>query len=1021
MNFLCQKINLRVFTRLLKFILLVCFVFGFSSSVQAKFSTIERQSTLSAAKSISGRNYYVSPTGSDTNPGTSETEPWATFNRAWLDIHPGDTLILLDGVYYQTLNPNKREGEPGNPITIRAKNDGQAIIDGQYQRIPVQIGKTWVPHNINEYFVIEGIVARNSSENAVFYLFGAHNNVLRRVSAYNANTDTNSTAIMIAEGDGNLVEDCIASGTGRKMIMVFKGEYNVIRRCFANWEQWDGRNWHDEWPWGDGIQLYTSGNNIIENSISYGHNPTWAISVFCTGVDCSNNKILGSMAINAGRDHQNNLITWGDIRPQPSTAPPDKVRRFGWPLQRVGFVIKGGHTINNTLFQDNVAWGNAGVGLGVDQGGSFENNQLNRATIINNGLDAPRTDGGIGTNIVGGEKLIITNSLIEGTPHQGEGARLTHRYVDGELTTEPLWPWPMEDRIQNELGLSVTELAMSILGEQADGFTLDVTPPSQLIQFGQDVTFTINLETTGVFSEEVTLSATSDSADLSLTLDKTTITPPGQATLVARYSGPGTVITPGRSFEVSIVAKSASEERTAKVNVSALSTRIYLPLVVNNYSMPSDPPPDSTLSSARRVNAPHFDDEITFSERGVFWFGEVDNTKNYADVRVGYNNEVLVVELSVLDQWLWYDTTPTVQDLAAWDAATLYLNLTGNTGSTPDTNSHRFTIQLNSKTQDDAYETALTGDGTGWSTSNIDFQSFIGWRGQGFNDTQRDNGWRGAFIVPFANLGLSGPPTEGTIWGIGLSLHDRDDLSGTSIPDQIWPETINFNQPATWGQLQFGLPVYVPPSATPDTVVTIRQGLNGQTVRDAHVGGHSTCGQAFAPNFFDSWGSANYANYPQINIQNQDDVADWPCFSKYYITFPLDTLPADKAIISASVSLIQFGNANWAQAKPSLIQALTVAEAWDEASLTWNNAPLALENVARSWVHPMPQISNPPPQTWEWDVSQAVAVAYKEDTPLQLAFYSADADYHSGKYFWASEANENSRPTLKVLLGNLNN
>jgi len=36
------------------------------------------------------------------------------------------------------------------------------------------------------------------------------------------------------------------------------------------------------------------------------------------------------------------------------------------------------------------------------------------------------------------------------------GAEVLYRYQDGVLTNEPLWPWPMEERICNETGISVT-------------------------------------------------------------------------------------------------------------------------------------------------------------------------------------------------------------------------------------------------------------------------------------------------------------------------------------------------------------------------------------------------------------------------------------------------------------------------------------------------------------------------------------------------------------------------------------
>ena len=42
--------------------------------------------------------------------------------------------------------------------------------------------------------------------------------------------------------------------------------------------------------------------------------------------------------------------------------------------------------------------------------------------------------------------------------YTGTGARLRNRYVDGVLTSTPLWPWPMEGRGSIEMGYSITEL-----------------------------------------------------------------------------------------------------------------------------------------------------------------------------------------------------------------------------------------------------------------------------------------------------------------------------------------------------------------------------------------------------------------------------------------------------------------------------------------------------------------------------------------------------------------------------------
>src|SRR3989344_4413014 len=141
---------------------------------------------LSLAYSVQATNYYISPTGNDVNNGTSESTPIRNFTKAWQLLFPGDTLILLDGTYYQTMAPNVRDGASNpnidtsdyitypldhplrtkNYITIKAKNDGKAIIDGQNQRLTVLLGyytQNWKGH----YFILEGLVAKNSTDDDV--------------------------------------------------------------------------------------------------------------------------------------------------------------------------------------------------------------------------------------------------------------------------------------------------------------------------------------------------------------------------------------------------------------------------------------------------------------------------------------------------------------------------------------------------------------------------------------------------------------------------------------------------------------------------------------------------------------------------------------------------------------------------------------------------------------------------------------------------------------------------------------
>jgi hypothetical protein len=426
-----------------------------------------------------------------------------------------------------------------------------------------------------------------------------------------------------------------------------------------------------------------------------------------------------------------------------------------------------------------------------------------------------------------------------------------------------------------------------------------------------------------------------------------------------------------------------------------------------------------------RVNAPYFADHVRYEETAIFWFGHVTPTETYADVRVGYDNSKLYVNLVIFDCYLWYDVSPSPDDLTNWDSVSLYLDRDGNVGSAPDASAYRFDGQVNWWESRASWQAAYEGNGTGWTMVSVPFTttSDFGWESAtvgGFNNNQNNRGWSISFYIPFASLGLSGPPPQGTIWGLGVVMHDRDDDLSPSVSNTAWPEGMVYNQSATWGQLQFGVPAYAPQQAALATTVTIRQGLNGAVVPDGMVGGGTDCGGG--EGWWTDWGNKNYTGTMEVNIQSLGRVSDWPCMSKYYITFPLSAVPAGKVIISATLMLHESGSAGvgWTPApQPSWINVLTVGQAWDENTLTWNNAPLARENVSGSWVPVLSDHGDPGiPRTW--DVSRAVAEAYQAGEPLRLAMYPSDWELNGGKYFWSSDHDEyppEARPTLTVTWG----
>jgi hypothetical protein len=442
-----------------------------------------------------------------------------------------------------------------------------------------------------------------------------------------------------------------------------------------------------------------------------------------------------------------------------------------------------------------------------------------------------------------------------------------------------------------------------------------------------------------------------------------------------------------------------------------LSINLVILLMLAN-GLPKRIVEDNVQSSALypQVNVPELTG-VPFTP-AIFWFGKVDQTNNYADVRIlFYDPYYIKIVLHIIDRQLWYDTTGTISQLNQWDAVSIYLNLDGNVGSSPGPDSYLFELQLTSDLQ-----ASYRGNGSAWITATIPTNSHTEYRGaSGPNSGSDSEGWVAYFEIPFSGLGLQAAPSPGTIWGLGITLHDRDNASGSIFQETYWPETMAPNVPTTWGRLSFGWPNFSPQAAVPMGTVTIRQGLNGASVVDGEVGGHTTCGND-GYNKWTAWGNANYAGINQINIQNQWDISDWPCFSKFYVTFPITAIPPGYTIISATLTMNLFGTAGggqWGTPPDSYIEVLTVDSDWDEATLTWNNAPLATENISGTWVPPVVG-------DYHWDVGSAVDRAYRTGEPIRLAIYSIDGERHSGKYFYSSDSsdwNGEIRPTLRIVYG----
>ncbi|MFN8464136.1 MAG: DNRLRE domain-containing protein [Caldilineaceae bacterium] len=856
---------------------------------------------LAYTASAATTTYYISPQGDDNNDGTSAAVPWQTFGHAWEVLEPGDTLVLLDGTYKGpttgVIQPNIRNGEPGKPITIKALNDGKAVIDGDGQDIPVRLGENWGPSGaIGNWFVVEGLVARNGTLSN-FRIEHGNNNVLRRISAYNASVDENAHAISIVWSDNNLVEDFIAAGTGRYMANVFTSNGNTLRRGFTMWQQWDGRHFCGvSWPNGNNVGVYNSSNTTVENVIAYGRALT---GIFIQANDDSavadNNQVLGSMALLQGADYDGSPWTYGTgerqptARPGPITNPygepcPDNITQWEWGGHRQGFNLYGQGELHDNVFRDILATGNVGLGWASQHpyGPGPVGAVIDHATIYGNGSDITGWESVQGGDIyidrrdqvLSNGGLTVTNSRIANSQwaNQGEGARFQYRYVDRQLTNQPLLPWPMEARAQSEVGVSVNTLVSSVVSQSGGTFPTIPTPVGPV----------------------PAVPSPTPSATASPTATPTPRSPAGY-----RVNAPLYAVDSGDTL-----------------------------LDANNWS--------------------------------VVWFGQVSSSPdNYGDLRVVGRTDGILLRAQL------FDSRATTGDSV--------------------------TIVLNGVSKQVAYGAA---NGAGWEVSERCTNGICrGWSADGF--------------FPWSEFG--GRPVAGAVWPLRVVFDDAD-ADGITSQSQ-WPPN---GAPGGTGTLRWGLPDYGGHSTA--DALTLEVALGG----DSMLGGSTDCGDADYPDYFPTWGSRNFGQSNHVNVQMQWDVADWPCYAKYYAGWSLGELPAGAQVISATVELRQFGNPGFSPGyaddgtKDTVMQVFEVNKPWVEDTITWDNAPLPQENTSRTLVQPLPGDCAPTPYwycspgiPYQLDVTEIVRRAQAEGRNwASLALYTAAGQYHSGKYFYSREGAE---------------
>lgn len=110
----------------------------------------------------SSQTYYVSPTGSNSNNGTSLSTPFQTIDHAMNQVLPGDTIYLRGGTYSEFVSIEaESSGTAAHRVTILPYGNETPILDGTGLTYPNSNQALLL--NRADYVTFSGLTVRNSA------------------------------------------------------------------------------------------------------------------------------------------------------------------------------------------------------------------------------------------------------------------------------------------------------------------------------------------------------------------------------------------------------------------------------------------------------------------------------------------------------------------------------------------------------------------------------------------------------------------------------------------------------------------------------------------------------------------------------------------------------------------------------------------------------------------------------------------------------------------------------------------
>jgi len=209
---------------------------------------------LAGAGTVRAAEYFVSPSGDDANPGTSDGKALKTIARAADMAAPGDTVNIAPGKYVERVKM-PRSGTAEAPITLRRRGDGEVVWTTP-EPDPPRFQDTYaLCIEGREHIVVEGLTFRDCK-----------------------------AWIVLWESNRCTVRDCTFDGVRTyNALRINNGSFNKVLNCrFLRAQKQTGFREGSSWipvPGADYIEIFRGSHNNLVEDCTFGRITHTAVSI----------------------------------------------------------------------------------------------------------------------------------------------------------------------------------------------------------------------------------------------------------------------------------------------------------------------------------------------------------------------------------------------------------------------------------------------------------------------------------------------------------------------------------------------------------------------------------------------------------------------------------------------------------------------------------------------------------------------------------------------------------------------